>query len=53
VNPVPYNSVEGLEWERPIEARQQKFARAVRGGVSLLGHDSTRSTSYPKWDERT
>jgi 23S rRNA (adenine2503-C2)-methyltransferase len=45
VNLIPYNTVEGLSWERPSEARQQEFVRAVRdGGVVATirrekGHD--------------
>ena len=45
VNLIPYNTVEGLSWERPSEARQQDFVRAVRAGgvVATIrrekGHD--------------
>jgi 23S rRNA (adenine2503-C2)-methyltransferase len=45
VNLIPYNTVEGLTWERPSEARQQEFVRAVRAGgvVATIrrekGHD--------------
>jgi 23S rRNA (adenine2503-C2)-methyltransferase len=45
VNLIPYNTVEGLPWERPDEARQQEFVRAVRAGgvVATIrrekGHD--------------
>jgi 23S rRNA (adenine2503-C2)-methyltransferase len=45
VNLIPYNTVEGLPWERPGEARQQEFVRAVRAGgvVATIrrekGHD--------------
>jgi 23S rRNA (adenine2503-C2)-methyltransferase len=45
VNLIPYNTVEGLPWERPSEARQQEFVRAVRAGgvVATIrrekGHD--------------
>jgi 23S rRNA (adenine2503-C2)-methyltransferase len=45
VNLIPYNTVEGLEWERPSETRQQEFVRAVRtaGVVATIrrekGHD--------------
>jgi 23S rRNA (adenine2503-C2)-methyltransferase len=45
VNLIPYNTVEGLPWARPSEARQQEFVRAVRAGgvVATIrrekGHD--------------
>jgi 23S rRNA (adenine2503-C2)-methyltransferase len=45
VNLIPYNTVEGLPWERPSEERQQEFVRAVRAGgvVATIrrekGHD--------------
>jgi 23S rRNA (adenine2503-C2)-methyltransferase len=45
VNLIPYNTVEGLPWSRPGEARQQEFVRAVRAGgvVATIrrekGHD--------------
>ena len=32
VNLIPYNTVEGLPWERPSVARQQEFVRTVRAG---------------------
>ena len=31
VNLIPYNKVEGLEWERPTEAVQEKFLAALEG----------------------
>jgi len=45
VNLIPYNTVEGLPWTRPSEARQQEFVRTVRAGgvVATIrrekGHD--------------
>lgn len=45
VNLIPYNTVEGLPWERPSAAHQQRFVRAVRAGgvVATIrrekGHD--------------
>ncbi|MEA3188430.1 MAG: rRNA (adenine2503-C2)-methyltransferase [Chthoniobacter sp.] len=45
VNLIPYNKVEGLEWERPPLARQDAFLRMVRnaGVVATIrrekGHD--------------
>jgi 23S rRNA (adenine2503-C2)-methyltransferase len=45
VNCIPYNTVEGLEWERPEEARQDAFMEVLkRGGVTATlrrekGHD--------------
>jgi 23S rRNA (adenine2503-C2)-methyltransferase len=45
VNLIPYNTVEGLDWERPSLARQQEFTRTVRAGgvVATIrrekGHD--------------
>jgi 23S rRNA (adenine2503-C2)-methyltransferase len=45
VNLIPYNTVEGLSWTRPSEARQQEFVRTVRAGgvVATIrrqkGHD--------------
>ena len=45
VNCIPYNSVEGLEWKRPDEGRQDDFMAVLeRGGVSATirrekGHD--------------
>lgn len=45
VNLIPYNTVEGLEWERPAEAVQERFLRLLRerGVVATLrrqkGHD--------------
>ncbi|MHB1307985.1 MAG: 23S rRNA (adenine(2503)-C(2))-methyltransferase RlmN [Limisphaerales bacterium] len=45
VNLIPYNRVEGLEWERPYEARQEAFLQALtdRGVTATLrrekGHD--------------
>jgi 23S rRNA (adenine2503-C2)-methyltransferase len=45
VNLIPYNTVEGLPWERPDEQRQQEFVRTVRAGgvVATIrrekGHD--------------
>jgi 23S rRNA (adenine2503-C2)-methyltransferase len=45
VNLIPYNSVEGLPWQRPSVERQEAFAdvlRAVRVSVTLRrekGHD--------------
>lgn len=45
VNLIPYNTVEGLAWERPPVVRQQEFVRAVRAGgvVATIrrekGHD--------------
>jgi 23S rRNA (adenine2503-C2)-methyltransferase len=45
VNLIPYNKVEGLRWERPIEQVQEAFLAAVeRNGVSATlrrekGHD--------------
>jgi len=31
VNLIPYNTVEGLEWERPDEPRQDEFLEILRG----------------------
>jgi 23S rRNA (adenine2503-C2)-methyltransferase len=45
VNLIPYNTVEGLPWRRPSQARQEEFAQVVRtSGVSVTlrrekGHD--------------
>ena len=45
VNLIPYNTVEGLPWKRPEEARCQRFAEALsRSGVTCTlrlekGHD--------------
>ncbi len=45
INLIPYNSVEGLDWQRPDEARQDAFLAIVRrgGGDATLrrekGHD--------------
>ena len=45
INLIPYNTVEGLSWERPTTARQQEFAKTVRAGgvVATIrrekGHD--------------
>lgn len=45
VNLIPYNTVEGLPWQRPDEARQMEFVRSVRSGgvVATIrrekGHD--------------
>jgi 23S rRNA (adenine2503-C2)-methyltransferase len=45
VNCIPYNTVEGLPWERPEEARQREFMSVLkRGGVVATlrrekGHD--------------
>ena len=45
VNLIPYNTVEGLPWKRPSQARQEKFAHVLfDGGVSVTlrrekGHD--------------
>jgi 23S rRNA (adenine2503-C2)-methyltransferase len=45
VNLIPYNSVEGLSWQRPSEMRQQVFYRTLRkGGIDATirrekGHD--------------
>lgn len=45
VNLIPYNTVEGLPWQRPSGARQQQFVRTVRaaGVVATIrrekGHD--------------
>jgi len=45
VNCIPYNTVEGLEWKRPSEARQDAFMAVLRqGGVRATirrekGHD--------------
>jgi 23S rRNA (adenine2503-C2)-methyltransferase len=45
VNCIPYNTVEGLEWERPEEARQEEFMAVLRrAGVAATlrrekGHD--------------
>jgi 23S rRNA (adenine2503-C2)-methyltransferase len=45
VNCIPYNSVEGLEWNRPDERRQDDFMAVLeRGGVAATirrekGHD--------------
>lgn len=45
VNLIPYNTVEGLPWERPSVVRQQEFVRTVRAGgvVATIrrekGHD--------------
>ena len=37
VNLIPYNMVEGLEWERPSEARQEAF-------LQILQHAGTEAT---------
>lgn len=37
INLIPYNTVEGLEWDRPEEARQEEFLSVVRRG----GADAT------------
>lgn len=37
INLIPYNTVEGLDWERPDEERQDAFLRIVRRG----GADAT------------
>jgi 23S rRNA (adenine2503-C2)-methyltransferase len=37
VNLIPYNTVQGLNWKRPSQTRQQTFYRAVRNG----GADAT------------
>ena len=45
VNLIPYNNVEGLQWERPAEEAQEKFLNALesRGVIATLrrekGHD--------------
>ena len=45
VNAIPYNRVEGLEWERPAPERQERFLRILlrRGVAATLrrekGHD--------------
>ena len=45
VNLIPYNTVEGLEWERPSRAVQEKFLSILKtAGVSATlrrekGHD--------------
>ena len=45
VNCIPYNSVEGLEWKRPDEARQDAFMAILNeGGIAATirrekGHD--------------
>jgi 23S rRNA (adenine2503-C2)-methyltransferase len=45
VNCIPYNTVEGLEWERPAESEQDAFMAVLRrGGVAATlrrekGHD--------------
>lgn len=45
VNCIPYNTVDGLEWERPEETRQDAFMAVLkRGGVTATlrrekGHD--------------
>ncbi len=45
VNLIPYNTVEGLPWKRPSEARQEQFLKLLRaGGVQATlrrekGHD--------------
>lgn len=45
INLIPYNTVEGLEWERPDPERQEAFLEAVkRGGADATlrrekGHD--------------
>ncbi len=45
INLIPYNTVEGLEWERPDEKRQDEFLAILRGaGVEATlrrekGHD--------------
>ena len=45
VNLIPYNKVDGLEWQRPSEAKQELFYRALfRQGVTVTlrrekGHD--------------
>lgn len=45
VNLIPYNKVEGLPWQRPSEARQEKFFEVLKaGGASCTlrrekGHD--------------
>jgi 23S rRNA (adenine2503-C2)-methyltransferase len=45
VNCIPYNTVDGLEWERPEEDRQDAFMAVLkRGGVTATlrrekGHD--------------
>ncbi len=37
VNLIPYNTVEGLQWERPEESRQEEFLRILRNA----GTDAT------------
>jgi 23S rRNA (adenine2503-C2)-methyltransferase len=45
INCIPYNSVEGLEWKRPDEARQDAFMAILKeGGITATirrekGHD--------------
>ena len=45
VNLIPYNTVEGLNWERPLPQRQQKFLEILRNaGIAATlrrekGHD--------------
>ena len=45
VNLIPYNKVEGLPWERPDDAAQERFAEALTGrGITATlrrekGHD--------------
>lgn len=45
VNLIPYNTVEGLPWKRPSEARQEQFLKIVRAGGAQVtlrrekGHD--------------
>jgi 23S rRNA (adenine2503-C2)-methyltransferase len=45
VNCIPYNAVDGLEWKRPNEARQDEFMAVLdRGGIPATirrekGHD--------------
>jgi 23S rRNA (adenine2503-C2)-methyltransferase len=58
VNCIPYNTVEGLEWKRPSEQRQDEFMAVLEEGnverrfAAEKGHDiaaACRATNAARW----
>lgn len=59
VNLIPYNTVEGLEWKRPSEGRQEAFLEVLqRAGVTATlrrekGHDIDAACGQLRLQEET
>jgi 23S rRNA (adenine2503-C2)-methyltransferase len=59
VNLIPYNTVEGLDWERPDEERQEAFLKVLKNADVTCtlrrekGHDIDAACGQLRLQEET